>query len=99
MPISIKLAYLPSLGRVRLRLSAKGNDKEELQRMVEEEAKKLYTLIGDIIYGEEEEESIEVSIGNLFTKKELSLAAAESFTGGKIAEQLIGPYLVHQKYF
>ncbi|GMN11682.1 competence/damage-inducible protein A [Croceitalea sp. MTPC9] len=88
LPEAIKFAYLPSLGRVRLRLSAKGNHKEELQEMVEKEAKKLYPLIGDIIYGEEEDESIESSIANLFTNKKLSLATAESFTGGKIAEQL-----------
>ena len=88
LPNAIKLAYLPSLGRVRIRLSAKSNNKEELQKMVEEQAKKLYPLIGDIIYGEEEDESIEVSIANLFTDKGFSLATAESFTGGKIAEQL-----------
>lgn len=87
LPSSIKLAYLPSLGRVRLRLSSKGRDKEKLQAIVNEEAKKLYPLIGDIIYGEEDE-SIEVSIGNLLTDKKLTLATAESFTGGKIAEQL-----------
>ena len=88
LPKQIKLAYLPSLGRVRLRLSAKGSNKELLQKMVEGEAKKLYPLIGDIIYGEEEDESIEVAIANLFTKKGLTLATAESFTGGKIAQQL-----------
>jgi nicotinamide-nucleotide amidase len=88
LPASIKLAYLPSLGRVRLRLSSKGKNKEELHVRINEEAKKLYPLIGDIIYGEEEDESIEVSIGNLLTDKEFTLATAESFTGGKIAEQL-----------
>jgi nicotinamide-nucleotide amidase len=88
LPTSIKLAYLPSLGRVRLRLSSKGNNKEELQFKINEQAKKLYPLIGDIIYGEEEDESIEVLIGNMLTAKEFTLATAESFTGGKIAEQL-----------
>lgn len=88
LPESVKLAYLPSLGRVRLRLSSKGQDKEELKELVHKEVKKLYPLIGDIIYGEEEDESIEVLIGNLLTDKAFTLATAESFTGGKIAEQL-----------
>lgn len=88
LPETIKLAYLPSLGRVRLRLSTKGNDKDRLKELIESEAKKLYPLIGEIIYGEEEDESIEATIGNMLTEKGMTLATAESFTGGKIAEQL-----------
>ena len=88
LPSEIKFAYLPSLGRVRLRLSAKGQDKAYLQNLVNAEAKKLYPLIGEIIYGEEEDESIEAGIGKLLTQKGMTLATAESFTGGKIAEQL-----------
>lgn len=88
LPKEIKLAYLPSLGRVRLRLSTKGMDKEYLQGLINTEAKKLYPLIGDIIYGEEEEESIEAGIGKLLTQKRMTLATAESFTGGKIAQQI-----------
>lgn len=88
LPTEIKLAYLPSLGRVRLRLTAKGKDRGALQKMVDTEAKKLYPLIGDIIYGEEEDESLEALIGKLLTQKRMTLGTAESFTGGKIAWQL-----------
>ncbi|MBS9462676.1 competence/damage-inducible protein A [Flagellimonas sp. 389] len=88
LPDAIKLAYLPNLGRVRLRLSTKGTDKESLVLALESEVKKLYPLIGDIIYGEEEDESIEVQVGKLLTQKQLTLSTAESFTGGKIAQQL-----------
>lgn len=88
LPKKIKLAYLPSLGRVRLRLSAKGSDKNTLQNLIDQEAKKLYPLIGDIIYGEEEDESIEAGVGKLLTQKGMTLATAESFTGGKIAQQI-----------
>ena len=88
LPSAIKLAYLPSLGKVRLRLSAKGDNKDEIKQLIASEAKKLYPLIGDIIYGEEEDESIEASIGSILTDKGFTLATAESFTGGKIAEQL-----------
>ena len=88
LPAEIKLAYLPSLGRVRLRLSTKGTDRDYLQNLINAEAKKLYPLIGDIIYGEEEDETIEASVGQLLTQKRMTLATAESFTGGKIAQQI-----------
>lgn len=88
LPRHIKLAYLPNLGRVRLRLSSKGVDREALLASVEAEAKKLYPIIGDIIYGEEEDGTIESQIGKFLTQKQMTLATAESFTGGKIAEQI-----------
>lgn len=88
LPKEIKFAYLPSLGRVRLRISTKGTNREYLQELVNSEAQKLYPLIGDIIYGEEEDETIEAGIGKLLTQKGMTLATAESFTGGKIAQQI-----------
>ena len=89
LPSLIKFAYLPSLGSVRLRLSAKGHDKDDLMAVIEEQVKKLYPLIGDIIYGEEEEDGrIEKQIGTLLTDKKMTLATAESFTGGSIAERI-----------
>ncbi|MFD2101758.1 competence/damage-inducible protein A [Flagellimonas iocasae] len=88
LPNFIKFAYLPNLGRVRLRLSAKGTDKDFLMASITDEVKKLYPIIGDIIVGEEEDESIEYQIGKLLTDKQLTLATAESFTGGKIAESI-----------
>ncbi|MEM9650104.1 MAG: competence/damage-inducible protein A [Bacteroidota bacterium] len=88
LPKFIKLAYLPNLGRVRLRLSAKGTDKEAIEAAVAAEVKKLYAIIGDIIFGEEEEDAIERQIGIWFTQKGLTLGAAESFTGGAIAGRI-----------
>nr|WP_299488760.1 competence/damage-inducible protein A [uncultured Allomuricauda sp.] len=88
LPDFIKLAYLPNLGRVRLRLTAKGDDKEKLIMAVSKEVEKLYPLIGDIIYGEEDEDSIESQIGKLLTEKNMTIATAESFTGGKIAQRI-----------
>ncbi|THV57759.1 competence/damage-inducible protein A [Flagellimonas alvinocaridis] len=86
LPEFIKLAYLPNLGKVRLRLSAKGSDNDVLKSTMDAEIKKLYPLIGDIIYGEEEDASVEAQIASLLTEKQLTLATAESFTGGRIAE-------------
>ncbi len=86
LPPFLKLAYLPSFGKVRLRLTAKGAVKEVLERGIEQESKKLYPLIQDILYGMGDEETLEEMIGKLFTAKQKTLATAESFTGGKIAQ-------------
>jgi nicotinamide-nucleotide amidase len=88
LPIAVKLAYLPSLGSVRLRLSAKGSDSEGLQELVESVAKKIKKLLGDLVFGEEGDEPLEAMIAQLLTKKGMSLGTAESCTGGKIAEQI-----------
>ena len=86
LPDYIKLAYLPSPGRVRLRLTGRGNDKTLLINTIDDLVKKLNELIGDIIVGTEEEETIEVVLGKLLTKKGKTISTAESCTGGKIAE-------------
>src|SRR5690606_1519048 len=87
LPKHIRLAYLPNLGKVRLRLTGKGDNKETLEKDINEQIVKLQAIIGDIIYGtEENDDTIEVTIGRLLIKKGFSLSTAESFTGGKIAK-------------
>lgn len=88
LPSFIKLAYLPNLGKVRLRLSATGEDRQTLVNAVEDQIKKLQLLIGDIIFGTEDEETLEELVAKLFTAKKMTLATAESCTGGKIAERI-----------
>ena len=88
LPKDIKLAYLPNLGRVRLRLSGKGTDENLLNNRIDAEIEKLYPLIGDIIMGFEEEASIEEQLQAQFIKTNNSLAIAESCTGGKIVSRL-----------
>jgi nicotinamide-nucleotide amidase len=88
LPEFIKLAYLPSPGRVRLRLSARGIDKELLEQKINENVLSLTQLIGDIIVGYEEDETIEVMLGRLLKSKNATLATAESCTGGKIAQMI-----------
>lgn len=87
LPKDIKLAYLPNLGRVRLRLSAKGENQSLLNQRIDDQIKKLHPLIGDIIVGFEEDASIEEQLQNQFIKTNNSLAVAESCTGGKIANR------------
>jgi len=88
LPNFIKLAYLPSPGRVRLRLSARGTNKEILEKSIEENVASLSKLIGDIIVGFDDSETIEVIIGKLLTQQNKTIASAESCTGGKIAQVL-----------
>lgn len=88
LPEFIKLAYLPSYGRVRLRLTAKGTDKEKIVKTVDDCIAQLYPLIGDIIQGIEGESDIVSQIGNLLEQNGKTLAAAESCTGGRIAAEI-----------
>ena len=88
LPSFIKLAYLPSPGRVRLRLSARGTNKEILEKSIEENVASLSKLIVDIIVGFDDSETIEVIIGRLLTQQNKTIATAESCTGGKIAQVL-----------
>ena len=85
LPEPIKLAYLPSLGRVRLRLSTKGTDLEILKKQVDDQIQKVVPLIEDIFFGTEEDQSIEFLIASRLKKTGKTLSCAESCTGGAIA--------------
>lgn len=98
LPDFIKLAYLPSPGKVRLRLSARGTDKGFLENKIAENVVTLSKIIGDIIVGYDGDETIEVIIGRLLTDNNKTLATAESCTGGKIA-QVITSVSGASKYF
>ena len=87
LPSFIKLAYLPSLGIVRLRLSATGPDKSQIETAINSELEKLKMLIGESIIGYDDE-SPETVIKKLLIEKEQTLAVAESCTGGLIASCL-----------
>ncbi|WP_333600451.1 CinA family nicotinamide mononucleotide deamidase-related protein [Flavobacterium sp.] len=86
LPEFIKLAYLPNPGRVRLRLTARGDNKEILEKAIQENVDSLTKIIGDIIVGFDEEETIEVVLGRLLKQQGKTIATAESCTGGKIAQ-------------
>ena len=88
LPSFIKLAYLPSPGRVRLRLTARGEHNEILEKAIDENVISLTKIIGDFIVGFDEDETIEVVIGKLLTQNRKTISTAESCTGGKIAQML-----------
>ena len=89
LPPFIKLAYLPSFGRVRLRLSSKGEHREILEKELDKKVKALYKLIPEIITGLDDDRSLEKRVGELLLKSNTTISTAESLTGGKIAATLV----------
>lgn len=87
LPSNIKLAYLPRPGIVRLRLTAFGKDKESLNVLLEEEIDKLLKIIPEDIFALEEI-ALEKVLGDMLREKGLTLATAESCTGGRIASMI-----------
>jgi nicotinamide-nucleotide amidase len=83
----VKLAYLPSPGIVKMRLSAFGDDSEELERKVMDQAIALERLIPDIVYGYDDE-TLEAVVAGLLKEKGKTISAAESCTGGYISHLL-----------
>ena len=84
LPEHIKLAYLPSLGQVKLRLTALGDDLDALKEEVDDQIVKLKPLAGKYIYGYDKDE-IELVIGKMLLKNSQTVATAESCTGGFLA--------------
>lgn len=88
LPKHIKLAYLPNLGRVRLRLSSKGVDEGELIREVDAKMEELWELLSDIAVGFENDTNMVLQLGALLEKNGKTLSVVESCTGGAIAEEI-----------
>lgn len=84
LPESIKLAYLPASGIIKLRLTAIGKDRRKLEEEINDCVNLLYKTIPEFIYGENEE-SLEMIIGKLLKERKKTLCTAESCTGGEIA--------------
>jgi nicotinamide-nucleotide amidase len=84
LPSNIKLAYLPSPGIIRLRLTAKGDTHEKLSAQVIQEVLKVAPIIKEWYYGDDDEQ-LEVTIAKLLKDSNKTMATAESCTGGKIA--------------
>ncbi|MGJ8666638.1 MAG: competence/damage-inducible protein A [Patiriisocius sp.] len=88
LPAEIKLAYLPSLGRVRLRLSSMGKDEILLKQSVDSQMDVLHEMLKDIAVGYEDENSIQSKISEALQEKGQFLSVVESCTGGRIASEI-----------
>ncbi len=86
LPAHIKLAYLPSLGIVKLRLTGFGDSAENLHQQISAEYAKVMPLIKSYVFGYEKDELADV-VGKLLVSKQATLSLAESCTGGYLASQ------------
>lgn len=84
LPSHIKLAYLPNLGLVRLRFTAKGDDKGKLDADLNAIEQQLLPLIKDVLLAKKDM-SMEKVIGGLLDERKQTVSAAESCTGGYIS--------------
>lgn len=89
LPKSIRLAYLPQAGMLKLRLTARGghDDRDTLQQQIDEAVRQLYPIAGQYIVGEDMESLPELAAHTL-KQAGKTLATAESCTGGSLAQQL-----------
>jgi nicotinamide-nucleotide amidase len=84
LPENIKLAYLPSLGTVRLRLTARGDNEAILNEQLDLWKAELEKVVGYAVAGYDED-TMPVAIGRMLTKQGLTLGIAESCTGGYLS--------------
>ncbi|MCP4520384.1 MAG: competence/damage-inducible protein A [Cytophagales bacterium] len=84
----VSLAYLPSPGMVKLRLSMKHPDENHVDSTLKRLGDQLYDLVPEYIFGEGDDISIEQIVGEILTEKGINIATAESCTGGYIAHLL-----------
>lgn len=87
LPENIRLAYLPASGIIKLRLTGTGNDPKDLNNKIHEQVSNLYNFIPEFIYGEDED-TLEMVIGNLLRNESKTVSTAESCTGGELAHLL-----------
>ncbi len=83
LPHELLLAYLPSPGIIKLRITAKGKDRKNLERLIKEQVFLLEKIIPDFICGYDNDK-LEQIISNKLTVKKATVSVAESCTGGNI---------------
>jgi nicotinamide-nucleotide amidase len=84
LPKNIKLAYLPSFGQVRLRLTGLGEDEAHLKEQIDLEVEKLLPQISKFVFSLEDED-LEYAIGRMLKESKQTVSVAESCTGGYVS--------------
>lgn len=84
---SVELAYLPHMGQVDLRVTARAETLKDARASLRCAEKKLMSVIGPYCYGKDDQ-TLESVIGEILTAKKLTLACAESCTGGLFASMI-----------
>jgi nicotinamide-nucleotide amidase len=85
----VTLAYLASPGEVRVRLTAVGATRSEALAEIDPVEARVREELGDIVYGTDDE-TLEALVGRLLRERDLSLATAESLTGGLLGGRITG---------
>jgi nicotinamide-nucleotide amidase len=88
LPENLSVAYLPSAGYIKLRITGMGDDDKHISNLIAKEVAKLYDYIPSNILGEDEL-SLEALLYNILTDSKSTLSTAESCTGGNIASKLV----------
>lgn len=83
----VGLAFLPSLGTVRLRVTARGTDRDEAQQKIDAAAERIRDRIGDLVFGEGDT-TLEQVVGEMLADRGLTIASGESCTGGALSARL-----------
>lgn len=87
LPDFVKLAYLPGLGKVRLRLSAIAENGEDIEAILTEKVEEIKAILPELIYGYGTE-TLEEAVGKRLKERGLTLSTAESCTGGFLAHKI-----------
>ncbi|RKQ51703.1 nicotinamide-nucleotide amidase [Roseivirga pacifica] len=87
LPEHVSLAYLPSVGHVKLRLTAVGEDREQLEKDVDLLIKSFLPLGGDYVYGYDNT-TLEEAVGDILKKTGKTIAFAESCSGGYVQHKI-----------
>ena len=87
LPAFIKLAYLPNIGMVRLRLTGSGQDEKALAKEVNTQFESLKEAVKEYLVTDADE-TMEMVVGNILKQRKQTVSTAESCTGGYIGHLL-----------
>ncbi len=88
-PAAPTLAFLASgIEGLKVRITVKADDEESAAKLLDSEEQVVRDLIGDIVFGVDEE-SMEHAVAALLVERGLTLAVAESLTGGQVASRVV----------
>ena len=88
LPDNFKLAYLPGISQVRLRLSGSNPDADTLEKTLDEKFAEMQSLLPSTLIVGQGDDTLESALGNLLVEKGLTFGTAESCTGGHVAHRI-----------
>ena len=88
LPSHISIAYLPSYSAVKIRITGRGDNREQVEKDVERVANKIRPFLEDVLYSEVVDETLVHAIATLRAKHDFTIGVAESCTGGTIMSQI-----------